>query len=155
MGMAIEQVSETNALANQLAAVNIDGEGRLEFLERLLLNQGSVLETVISATPTGSVLDQVVAKTAENSREAREKRIGFVGRAILAAMVESPGADLPSAKDTMWGAVNGVTFYADHLAKSFSESNRVYNSWFGGNNKLKTDAMQVAVQMAGLHQQGN
>lgn len=154
MGMAIDQIARLNEISRDLAHVRIDDEGRLQFLEQLLLNDGSILNAVVSdSANNGSVsaLDAAVANTQGNSREVREKRLGRVGKAILDAIVNSPGADLPTAKDTLYGAVNGVTFYSDHTSSAFSESNRMYNAWFGGNNKLKQDALTVAVNMAGLN----
>ena len=151
MGMAIEQIAQVNEVANELAKVKIDAEGRLQFVEKLLLSKGDLLETVISdQRPSGSALDAAISQTQGLTKEAREKRIGFVGRAILEAMLNSPGADFASSKDTMWGALNGVTFYADHASKTFSESNRMYNSWFGKNDNLKSDALNLAIEMSGI-----
>lgn len=99
--------------------------------------------------PSGSVLDAAIEQTTGMTREAREKRIGFVGRAILASILDSPGADFASAKDTVWGAYNGVSFYADHAAKAFSADNRLYNAWYGRNDALKTKALDLAIEMTG------
>jgi phage/plasmid-like protein (TIGR03299 family) len=150
MGMAIEQIAAVNEVANDLSKARIDEEGRLQFVERLLLNKGDLLQTIVQEQQPASILDAAVNATVGMTREAREKRVGFVGRAILDAIVNSPGANLPSAKDTWWGALNGCTFYADHAAKTFSESNRVYNAWFGKNDTLKSDALNLAIEMTGI-----
>lgn len=151
MGMACEQVASLNETASELAKVHIDTDGRLEFVERLLAANGNVLDAIVSdATPTdGSLLDSVIANHGKNSREAREERIGKVGRAILEAIVNSPGAGLESARGTLWGAVNGATYYADHLAPARSDSNRLMSAWFGQGEGLKEHAVNVALEMAG------
>lgn len=61
----------------------------------------------------------------------------------------SPGSGLESARGTLWGAVNGVTYYADHMAPARNDSNRLMSSWFGANEGLKEKAMQTAMEMAG------
>lgn len=150
MGMAIRQVAGMNETAGQLARVRIDTEGRLEFVERVMAADGIILDAVVSdSAPTGNLLDSVIANHAGNSREAREKRLGKVGRAILESIVNSPGSTLDSAKDTLWGAVNGVTYFTDHLAPARSDSNRLMSSWFGANEGLKERAVNVALEMAG------
>jgi len=45
--------------------------------------------------------------------------------------------------------VNGVTYYADHM-RSRSQDLRLQNAWFGSTDKLKSDAMNLALQMAGV-----
>jgi hypothetical protein len=49
----------------------------------------------------------------------------------------------------MWGAVNGVSYYVDHVA-SRTQDSRLSNAWFGQNNELKSNAMKVALDMAGV-----
>lgn len=151
MGMAIQQIAGLNERAANLSKVSIDADGRLEFVERVLANGGSVLDAVVEnqTAPSGSLLDSIVAGHSHDSRDAREERMGKVGRAILEAIVNSPGAGLESAKGTLWGAVNGVTYYADHLAPARSDSNRLMSSWFGPNEGLKERAVNVALEMAG------
>lgn len=124
MGMAIENVQELNTVAAQLAKVTIDHDGWMQFIGKLLGEE--------------NVLDP---KTAELSRTAA---------AIQDATITSPGSNLASARGTLWGAVNGVTWFADHTARSRSDSNRLFSAWFGANESLKNTAVNVALQMAGV-----
>jgi phage/plasmid-like protein (TIGR03299 family) len=149
LGIMIEDLAYTNELAEKLAKVHIDDDGRLEFVEQLLLKQGTVLDAVVEAQqPAGSVLDQIIAKT--DKPLSREDRLGRIGKAILHAIVESPGADLLTAKGTLWGAVNGATWYADH-ERGTSEDTRLRAAWFGDGSELKNDALSVAAEMAGVN----
>lgn len=53
-----------------------------------------------------------------------------------------PGANL--AGQTVWGAVNAVTHYEEHLRPGGNED-RLYSSWFGGSTeKVRNQAMSVA-----------
>lgn len=124
MGMASAQVVELNTLAAQLAKCTIDHDGWMQFMDSLL----------------GS--DKVIdSKTAELSKLAS---------AIQDATIASPGSALVTARGTLWGAVNGVTWYADHAAKTRSDSNRMFSAWFGSNESLKNSAVRVAREMAGV-----
>jgi len=161
MGMAIEQVQATNELAAKLSTVKIDGKGRTEFVNRLLgTNAGATIETTIKVAEVDhsamgkSILDSIILNTKIASVQAQPstdtEEFNRVGKAIIDAIVSSPGANLSTAKDTLWGAVNGVTYYADHAAKTRSDGNRMFSSWFGPNETLKRDAVTIAASMAGI-----
>ena len=123
MGMAIEQVAELNDVSAQLAAVTIDHAGWMEFMGRLMGEE---------------LLDP---KTADLSKTAQ---------AVQDATISSPGSALSTARGTLWGAVNGVTWFADHAARSRSDSNRMFSSWFGPNETLKVKAIDAGMELAGI-----
>jgi phage/plasmid-like protein (TIGR03299 family) len=124
MGMAIRQVAATNELADQLSRVTIDHDGWMEFMGKLLGEDG--------------LIDP---KTADLSRVASD---------IQEATITSPGSNLATARGTLWGAVNGVTFFADHIARTRSQQNRVFSAWFGAGDGLKSRALETAAAMAGV-----
>lgn len=161
MGMAIEQVQATNELAAKLSTVKIDSKGRTEFVNRLLgTNAGATIETTVKVADVDhsamgrSVLDSIILNThiasMQSKGTAETEEFNRVGKAIIDAIVSSPGSNLSTAKDTLWGAVNGVTYYADHAAKTRSDGNRMFSSWFGPNETLKRDAVTIAASMAGI-----
>lgn len=59
-----------------------------------------------------------------------------------------PGAKLPSAKDTLWGALNAVTFLTDHCRAAKDNGNRFDSAAFGGGATLKRKAFAEAVRIA-------
>jgi phage/plasmid-like protein (TIGR03299 family) len=153
MGMAIQQIQATNELANELSQVHIDAAGRLQFIDRLLDGKSlldTAAEETVSFSSNASILDAVISNGHSVHTGNPEEKLNRVGKAILEAMLTSPGSDLPTAKDTLWGAINGITYYADHSSKARSDSNRMFSSWFGPNETLKNRAVQVAVDMAGI-----
>lgn len=125
--------------------MEIDQKGRIEFISRLLGGE-SALDQAISNTPQ-SALDAAIAAT---GHAVGVDDMSRVGKAILDAMLDSPGSTLSTAKNTMWGAVNGVTYYADHIAPSRAVGNRVFGAWFGKGEALKTEAIHIAADMAGI-----
>lgn len=65
--------------------------------------------------------------------------------AMTALFGSAPGQDLASAKDTLWGAVNAVTYYADHVRPG---ADRLDSSWFGGGAALKERAWTKALELS-------
>jgi phage/plasmid-like protein (TIGR03299 family) len=66
---------------------------------------------------------------------------------IFQSVRSQPGADLDSTKETLWGAYNAVSYYADHLA-GLSRDNALESAWFGPKSVMKTKAYRRAVQLA-------
>lgn len=57
------------------------------------------------------------------------------------------GADLRSAKGTLWGLVNAVTEHVDHH-QGRTTNTRMNAAWFGQGNNLKKAAFQKALKLA-------
>jgi len=125
MGMAGQQVIATNDLAEQLAKVTIDESGWMDFMNRLM------------GGDEAKVIDP------------KKADLTYVARTIQQATINSPGSELSSAKGTLWGAVNGVTYYADHQRGRTQES-RMTAAWFGEGERLKQRAIIAAAEIAGL-----
>lgn len=121
LGMMTEELAYTNELCAKLAAVGVDDKGWMEFMGKLL-GEDMVKDDKGVLKPTAS--------------------------AIYEATKTSPGANLKSAKDTLWGAVNGVTYFADYVRGT--DENRLRGAWFGDGNRMKNDALRIATEMAGV-----
>ena len=67
---------------------------------------------------------------------------------LLSYYESGPGAKLPSAQDTLWGALNAVTFLADHGRRSANTGNRFDSASFGSGAQLKRKAYVEAVRLA-------
>ena len=68
-----------------------------------------------------------------------------VVRQFINAYHNGPGSNLRSARNTMWGAVNAVTFYQDHLAPAGNRGKRFTSTTFGGGNTRKQHAFAMAI----------
>lgn len=58
------------------------------------------------------------------------------------------GAELSSAKGTVWGLLNAVTEYVDHERRARSQEYRLDSAWFGHGATLKQRALDQALQLA-------
>lgn len=76
--------------------------------------------------------------------DADAKNIRVVDRA-LNVINSQPGAGF--APGTWWPAFNAVTFLADH-EMGRSQATRLESAWYGYGKKLKTRALETAIEMA-------
>jgi phage/plasmid-like protein (TIGR03299 family) len=63
---------------------------------------------------------------------------------LLSLYKHPDGKSLDTAKNTLWGAVNAVTYFVDHLRSSTSD--RLDSAWFGAGCQLKEKAWGKALQ---------
>jgi phage/plasmid-like protein (TIGR03299 family) len=64
---------------------------------------------------------------------------------ITALFRSARGQELASAKETLWGAVNAVTYYTDHVRSGAEE--RLDAAWFGAGEALKEKAWSQATNL--------
>jgi phage/plasmid-like protein (TIGR03299 family) len=78
--------------------------------------------------------------------------------ALADAYVNGPGANLVSAKGTVYGALNAVTHYVDHLAVTRDTTNdgegrsRFASAQFGSGAAMKNKALVLAMAAAGIEE---
>ena len=63
----------------------------------------------------------------------------------LDVLESQPGAEF--AEGSWWQAYNSVTFVTDHV-QGRNADNRLYSSWFGGNQTRKKNALETAIEFA-------
>lgn len=63
----------------------------------------------------------------------------------LDILESQPGAEF--AEGSWWQAYNSVTFVTDHV-QGRNADNRLYSSWFGGNQTRKKNALETAIEFA-------
>lgn len=153
LGIAVERIQHMNALAEQFAKVKVDGKSRIKFLQELLNKQPVVTGTNLPVEPTKEELERVLAGVASASggsvEEDEIKALGKVGADILEATFSSPGSQLSTADGTLWGLVNGVTYYVDHV-RGRTQDSRLSHAWFGSGATMKEDAVDIAQELAGI-----
>lgn len=148
VGLVIEQAQQTAEMANLFASISLDDRGRVEFIRRLIGGE-SVLEQIINDQAT-SALDMAIEQTEaqQAAKAAKMPEETRLGKMLLDSILEGPGQHLASRKDTLWGAVNGVTYYVDHERGRTADST-LDQAWFGQGAALKADAIEVAYDMSG------
>ena len=79
------------------------------------------------------------ARAGKSSSNAKSREINQ----IISLYRSAKGQDLATAKGTLWGALNAVTHYTDHIRSSRS-GERIDSAWFGSSANLKETAWQRA-----------
>jgi len=64
-----------------------------------------------------------------------------------AALERAPGATMPSAQGTWWGALNAVTYVIDHEVGKDRQT-ALRGAWVGNHQKTKLRALQLAIEGA-------
>jgi hypothetical protein len=139
-------------MAETFSQVRMDTRGQIEYVRRLIAGE-SLLEQVVNdhdARSTDSLLDSVLSDMEANEKMPEDTRLG---KALLDSILDGPGAHLPTRKDTMWGAINGVTHYAD-FDRGRTADSTLSASWFGQGATLKAKAVDVAYDMTGMKRAG-
>ena len=54
-----------------------------------------------------------------------------------------------AAKGTLWGALNAVTYYVDHV-RAQKTGDRLDSAWFGSGNLLKEKAWELALEVSSV-----
>ncbi len=65
---------------------------------------------------------------------------------LLSIFKDAVGQQTKSAKSTVWGALNAVTYYVDHV-KSTKSGDRLDSAWFGAGQALKAKAWELATAL--------
>lgn len=89
-------------------------------------------------------LEEIREHNADEKRAAATKK---TLERLSDALFNAPGAALNSARGTLWGILNAVTYDVDHVKPARSQENRLDSAWFGPGEALKNKAWQRAVEM--------
>jgi phage/plasmid-like protein (TIGR03299 family) len=87
--------------------------------------------------------DEVLGKSEEKplSRKAEREK-----STMIAFLDSAPGQNLKTAKGTLWGTVNAVTYYVDHV-RTGSGPDRLDSAWFGTGATIKEKAWVKATEL--------
>ena len=89
----------------------------------------------------------LIAKTDDKGNVTNEKTVDRTVESLMSKYRRGPGADLETAHNTLWGAVNAVTNHVDFDARAHSDDNRFANGQFGLGNDLKQLAFNRAMEL--------
>jgi phage/plasmid-like protein (TIGR03299 family) len=91
------------------------------------------------------LMDYVKALVPSNPDAQYQTRNENIREAILELHESGQGAEM--SRGTLWGAFNACTEYSDHVQHSRDTAKQLKSIWFGGGEKLKLKAFQLAQKM--------
>jgi hypothetical protein len=93
-------------------------------------------------------LNTVFPRTADKRVQGKGLSVDTLSRNARQAhdiLHTQPGAEY--AEGTWWQAFNSVTYITDHV-QGRNADNRLYSSWWGGNQLRKKNALKTAIEFA-------
>ncbi|HVM96248.1 MAG TPA: DUF932 domain-containing protein [Candidatus Acidoferrales bacterium] len=111
----------------------------MEALARFTISPEQALEFFTMVAGNG---DDIV-RNDDSGKVVRLPEPNRVVKNLVNAYLNGPGAELPSAKGTAFGALNAVTFYQDHLAPSNNNGTRWDSATFGIGARRKARAVKL------------
>lgn len=120
LGVAKEKLAKYKDMAAFLGSKQAKGEDVVEYFKRIF--------------PLTTDRKNVNAAPSRNAKLA------------LDILETQPGADF--AAGSWWQPFNAVTYMTDHLLGKTNET-RLQSAWYGHSRKVKTDALELALEMAG------
>ena len=90
----------------------------------------------------------IYPRTADKKVQGKELSADTLSRnakLCLEALETQPGAEF--AEGSWWQAYNSLTYITDHV-QGRNADNRLYSSWFGGNQVRKKNALETAIKFA-------
>ncbi len=124
LGLAREQLAEFEQNARILKATPMTTQQVIEICAEIMCPE---------------LDEEQVAQAVENLEGKGTPRL----KRILDCYERAPGADPGNA----WGALNGITYYSDHIA-SKNQDNRLTSAWFGDTAKKKERALEALLQLS-------
>ena len=124
LGIASEKLATYREMAEYLGSKRFSMDKLIEYYN-----------TVYPRTSDKRVQDKKLS-VETLSRNAKE---------CLNVLETQPGAEF--AEGSWWQAYNSVTFVTDHV-QGRNADNRLYSSWFGGNQTRKKNALETAIEFA-------
>ena len=113
-------------------------EQEAKFLTTKEVTDASLRSYFMDLWPTSAVRNGVEASN-DNSAMTR------TAESALEIFSKQPGAEF--FPNTWWNAFNTVTYIVDHVAGR-NDNNRLRNAWFGGGERIKREALRLAIDNA-------
>lgn len=114
---------------NPMAKHPLKGPAVQKFVESLFLSDKEIEEGKAPSSPKYKEINQ-----------------------IMSLFYSAPGQEIDTAKDTLWGALNAVTNYVDHV-RSAKAVERIDSAWFGTGAALKQRAWDRAMALVEMAQE--
>jgi phage/plasmid-like protein (TIGR03299 family) len=109
----------------------------------------ALAECRIAERAVESFLAKVFAHALSNTTEEPSPTVNEQAIKKIRALYfgHGQGAELASARGTVWGVLNSVTEYVDHHRRSHSNDHRRDAAWFGQGATLKQKAWEEALRL--------
>lgn len=116
---------------------------------RFLARAKALAEVPCTPIDANRYFERVLLRTAPR-RGDKEPVLSLRSRSdresLNALFRSAPGQDVAPGKETLWGALNAVTYFVDHV-RAGSAASRIDSAWFGAGRDLKQAAWEETESM--------
>lgn len=162
----VEQMGYRQVCTNGLRILAVEKQLRYKHLTAF---NGVKVKERLALDDSWSVFAATAQKMAEKKikNHAEERRQRFFSDALWGSQADklsekvrtkkleeleevystAPGQQLDTARGTVWGWLNAITYYVDHQAGAKTEENRLDKAWFGEGQVIKNRAYNAALQL--------
>jgi phage/plasmid-like protein (TIGR03299 family) len=106
----------------------------------------AVSKLLVKARATEEKVEDYFCEVLQYDRKKKGSREPLILPKFRQALEFAPGQQIDTAKGTMWGALNAVSFVIDHDGDD--RQTALKNAWFGHKATIKQRAVEVAVAYA-------
>lgn len=150
--VAARRIGDVLKLSKGLRRVQLDAGGFYKFMEQVyaperdeMRRKLQTLYAVYNDVEKPKAERDVALEAAQKLEENLSKPFRRMSTVTVLANLFDRGPGAEMAGQTLWGAVNAVTHYEEHV-KNGDNAKRLTSSWFGGSvEKTRERAFQVAV----------
>ena len=135
-------------------AFDADVQKRAEEAIGLVTEQNKQMKEAISylaskKAPDNAMEEYIVKLYQPKAANDEKVQLNQTSEIVWDAIHLAPGSALNSSKGTWWGALNGVTYYEDHMRMSYVDQTNVLGSaLLGAGSRKKTQAFELAMEYA-------
>ena len=126
----------------------------LGFAKRFYDDLGDRINRLAWHYPTRRQLETYFTMLYPDSEGTQSRRTENIRSELFRLFEHGRGQDIPETKLTTWAAFNAVTEFVDHHRSTRGRteqeraSRRLESAWFGSGNRLKSEAWNLALEMA-------
>ena len=146
LGIAQELLDGFKKASKKLASTKVSDDVAVRYIAELFQDD-LILEAFGKNFYKSSEQDQVKSLVDASAPNINASEFKTTANNVLSCVNSQPGADMKSAKGTLWGAFNAVTYFIDHKSGR-DRDNAVYSAWFGPKGATKQYAFERATQYA-------
>lgn len=94
-----------------------------------------------------SVYHNLTTEQVSKLDASKKKSVDKTMERLATILHTAPGQSLESARGTVWGLLNAVTYDIDHSTRARSDESRLRSAWFGNGESIKNAAFAKALEL--------
>lgn len=143
--LSLQQQGQAAVRVNHRSAFDADAVKEMMGIAHFKMGQYKEMAQFLgSKRTTEETVKQYFGHLLGTSKK-NEGELSRTAERAMEVLIEQPGAEF--AEGSWWTAFNAITYMTDHELGRSADT-RLQSAWYGANRKLKTSALELALEMA-------